>query len=90
MMWYYYGNGGMPFGLLGLIFMGIFWILIIWFVVALISSLASGRHHYHGHHMMSHSMMGYNSALRILEERYAKGEINKAEFEEKKKDLMNK
>ena len=79
MMW---GFGGSPmgwgFGLFGGIFMLIFWILIIASIVLLIKWLVSQSH---GTHRQS------KTPLVILKERYAKGEINKEEFETKKKDL---
>lgn len=78
MMGYYgYGPGWGYMGGFGWIFMVIFWALIVAGVVALIRlGSQSGRHH-----------RGENSALEILKERYAKGEIDRKEFEEKKKDL---
>lgn len=67
---------GMGYGLL--IFGFIFWILIIIGLVLLIKYLWE-----HGGAKAEHE-----SALEVLKKRYARGEINKEEFEEKKKDLL--
>ena len=73
-------NWGM--GWFGGIFMIVFWILILMGLVFLIRWLiqSTSRDKATGN--------GTNRALEILKERYAKGEINKEEFESKKKDLL--
>jgi putative membrane protein len=75
---------GMMGGLGWMWLMPVFWlivpVLIIWAIVALVrgtsrsGSSASGSSH-------------AESALEVLNKRYARGEINKEEYEEKKKDL---
>lgn len=52
-----------------------FWILLALFIVWLVRESRHGGSHSH------------RDALRILKERYAKGEITKKEFEEKKEDI---
>ena len=75
------GPGMMGWGVMGG-FMGIgmiiFWGLIIWGIVALVRGGAPGNH-YSGQS---------DSALEVLKRRYARSEISKEEFEEKKRDLI--
>jgi len=74
------GWGGM--GWFGPLFMVFFWVLIIVLIVLLIRWLVSSSH---PRTLSSHQE---DSALEILNKRYARGEINKEEFEAKKKDLI--
>ena len=75
------GDWGM--GWLGVIFMIIFWGLIIVGLVLLIRRLiqSTSSKAYSG-------IRAGSKAIDILEERYARGEINSYEFESTKKDLL--
>ncbi len=74
--------GGWGMGWFGTIFMFIFWVLIIIGLIFLIKWLIQSTKK--GPELMYSSS---SRALDILKERYAKGEINREEFEEKKRDL---
>jgi len=83
MMWTV-GGGGNPmmggwngFGILGWLPMLLFWILLILSVVALFRYLG----------VSTRSRDKEKSPLDILKERYVKGEIDKKEFEQMKKDI---
>jgi len=75
-----------PFGGFGWIFMIVFWGLIIWAIIAVIRG-GLGKGHMCGHDHGDDAHGKDKSPLEILKERYAKGEIDKKEFEERKKDL---
>ena len=81
---YGHGYGMMGYGFgpgpIGLIFMAVVLIAIIVGVVWLVRSLAAP----HAHHMMPKRSAG----LDVLEERYARGEVPREEYLEKKKDIL--
>ncbi|OGP56343.1 MAG: hypothetical protein A2Y65_10390 [Deltaproteobacteria bacterium RBG_13_52_11] len=71
--------GGYGMGWFGGIFMIFFWIAVVIGIVFLIRWLVQSTRGGAG---------SAESALEILKRRYAKGEIDKKEFEQKKKDLL--
>ncbi len=78
MMWGYdgfgFGGGAMGIGML------LFWGLVIALIVMLVRGL--------GRRPVGHEpRLREKTALDILDERYARGEIEKTEFEGKKRDL---
>ena len=82
-MWGYMGNydanwgWGMGFGMIG---MTLFWIFVILVIVALLKSLFTGTR-------SPPERERDKTALDILKERYARGEIERDEFEQKRRDL---
>lgn len=79
-MMYYFGDYGWGWGW-GMIFgMALFWILIIAGVISLV--------YWWSRQNGTDKDKQSSSAFKILEERYAKGEIDKQEFEEKRDVLL--
>lgn len=77
MMYDGYGWGGMGFGGVGML---LFWGLIVVVVVLLAWSFV-------GRSSGARESGSAKTALDIIRERYAKGEIDKEEFEQKRHDL---
>ncbi len=78
-MWGDYGNYGWWWG--GVVHMLLFWIVLI-LVIAALAKWIFGKPA-----DSPHAAPRGESALDILKERYARGEIGKEEFEQKKRDL---
>ncbi|MDK9704719.1 MAG: SHOCT domain-containing protein [Sulfuritalea sp.] len=73
--WSGWGWGGMGFGMIG---MSLFWILLIVAIVALVKGGWGGA---------ALSGRRPEEPLDILKQRYARGEIEREEFEQKRRDL---
>ena len=79
MMWRYGLGwwGHQPFMWLGPVLMGLFWIAVVVGIVFLIVHLARRER----------ARSRTDSAMEVLKQRYARGEIGKEEFEAKRRDL---
>jgi len=80
MMWTW-SYGYMPFiggNIFGFLLMIVFWICIMWIVIWIMRS---------GLNRGTYNSFKDRSGIKILEERYAKWEIDKKEFEEKMQDI---
>ena len=82
-MWGYGPYGMMaPGGGWMMLFGGVFWLLLLILILGAITRLGPwGHHHTQGARR--------SSGLDILEERYAKGEIQREEYLQKKRDLTS-
>jgi putative membrane protein len=99
-MWRWY-PGHMGFGAggwIGMLFMMLFWVLVIVGLVLLVRHLAARRAADDSHRQWT-AVQGpatpepgrpQSSALQILEERYARGEIDQAEFRARRADLTGR
>jgi len=86
--WEHGYDGGMS--VFGGILMMVFWVAIIVGIVLLVVWLTrqvAGGHCFSGGHGAGHEVGHGDTAIDIVNQRYARGEIDKAEFEQKKKDL---
>lgn len=73
---------GMGFGLIGLLVMGLFWIGLILLVVWMVRALFQG-----GQRTPNSPADRGPSAREILNQRYARGEITREQFELMRRDL---
>jgi len=67
-------------GYIIMLFLIVFWVFIVVALIALIRWIFSSK--------KAQTIKSEKNALDILKERYAKGEIDQFEFEEKKKNLQ--
>jgi len=78
MWWHGMDSFGWGFGMA---FMGLFWIAIVLLIVWLVRSISDRSSE------RRPPPPPTETPLEILQKRYARGEINRAEFEEKRRDL---
>jgi putative membrane protein len=79
MMGPYWGHGWGGMGWVGMTLMLLFWVLVIAGVIVLLRRIRARD--------LDPDRAAHRSALDVLKERYARGEIDREEFEQKRRDL---
>lgn len=79
----YYFQSNPGWTIFSLIINVLFWVLVIWLIVALVKHLSHNNERQEEEVKTGDS----NQYLEIIKRRYAEGEINKKEYQELKKDL---
>ena len=79
-----FGSGG-----LGAIYMLVFWVIIIVLAIWLLSRLFPKAKDDVSHRAQIYGGDSLESALEILRQRYARGEISKDEYEEMRRDIAS-
>lgn len=83
----YYGHGMMGFGG-GIFMMLLALVLTVLAIAALVRYLKGSKHSCHMDISKNNSAEYTSSALIILNERYAKGEVSEEEYKKKKADII--
>lgn len=81
-----FGYWGYAYAPLGIILWILLWVIIISIIIRLMRG--SRSHDARHHHYRDRDFDEGSSALDVLRERYARGEIDTEEFREKKAELM--
>ncbi|AFM42808.1 putative membrane protein (DUF2078) [Desulfosporosinus acidiphilus SJ4] len=76
----YYGSGFWGMGILGMGIQLLFWLVLIALCVCLFRRKGSG--------VLIRGFIGQDQALDVLNERYARSEIDSEEYQKKKKELL--
>ena len=76
----YYGGGFWGMGILGMGIQLLFWIVLIALIIYLFRRIDSRVH--------TQGFTGQDQALNVLNERYARGEIDLEEYQKRKNELL--
>jgi putative membrane protein len=83
-----YGGGWHEWGPMMMMFGGLFWIVLLIVGIAAVVWLVRGSAH--GAHRYPSRIDRVSSGIDVLDERYARGDLNREEYLQRKKDILQR